>query len=266
MQDAIKKGPEFFQNLDVKLRPIAPFIQKPKLPRAIRQKVLDKLTGQHLSLETVLHTNSTTNNETTVSPPSAGAGAAGDVNVSLEQRAIAAAVEQEADIYNRCSSAQVYQNLAARCSALDWRKEVRAAAEAEQAYEDLLTVQRQEEGREATEGGRKRKKSRLNSSSTEVGNGSNGKTKLVESDLAWDHAKPDKTDDILHQQLRRRVMQALESCPKWSLLPIDQRVATVERCTLKITNSGGDLKRIEDTALQRLAMQYIDFMLKNTKT
>lgn len=293
LQAAIKRGPEFFKAIPVALCPIAPFIRvRPKLPRAIRQKVLNKLTEQFLALEAVLM-NHTDTSEEVPSPSSIAA------DVALVKRSVAAAVEQEADMYERCDSAQVYQNLAARCSALDWRTEVRAAAEAERAYEDLLAVQRLEEkrgkeGGEAGEGGGQRKRSKIDGDGRkysaiinqnpqlEVGRftvaatatNSAQQTPLLESDLDWDRAKPEISEDIqeLHQELRRRVVQALENCPKWSLLTVDQRVATVERCTLKVkkesrgSNNNNNNESIEDTSLQRLAMQYIDFMIKKSKT
>jgi hypothetical protein len=267
LRAAIKRGKEFFIAVDVTLRPIAPFIRiRPKVPRVVRQKVIDKLTGEHLALESVLNTD----NEALLSPASTAADAA------LVQRAIAAAVEQEADMYERCSSAQVYQNLASRCSALDWRKEVRTAAAAEKAYEALLAAQRVEEKRDLDKGKdeKERKKPRMIETKKEThynpittttdpltrSNNLKNTTKLIETDLNWDQANPDRSDDIKRRKLRRRVIQALENCPKWSLLTVDQKIETVERCTLKII----DTKRIEDTSLQRLAMEYIEFMIKKT--
>ena len=309
LQAAIKRGPEFFQAISVTLRPISPFIRvRPKLPRAMRQKVLDRLTGQHLALEAVLSnglggtaTEAPEAHNEALSPSSLA------TDSCLVQRCIAAAVEQEADMYDRCSSSQVYQNLASRCTALDWRKEVRAAAEAEKAYENLLAVQRTEdENKKEEEGKRQRKRSKIehhrevvntntvnNGSATLIGAKKNKTdsasfaataTKtlnplnyesikqqgpLVESDLDWYYAKPDTSDEIQRQKLRQRVMQALESCPNWKVLTVDERVVSVERCVLKVVSStGGDIsdsKSIQDTALQRLALQYIDFMLKKRK-
>ncbi|KAG7667981.1 hypothetical protein Ndes2526B_g01600 [Nannochloris sp. 'desiccata'] len=263
LQAAIKRGPEFFKAIPVALCPIAPFIRvRPKLPRAIRQKVLNKLTEQFLALEAVLM-NHTDTSEEVPSPSSIAA------DVALVKRSVAAAVEQEADMYERCDSAQ------------------------------RLEEKRGKEGGEAGEGGGQRKRSKIDGDGRkysaiinqnpqlEVGRftvaatatNSAQQTPLLESDLDWDRAKPEISEDIqeLHQELRRRVVQALENCPKWSLLTVDQRVATVERCTLKVkkesrgsnnnnNNNNNNNESIEDTSLQRLAMQYIDFMIKKSKT
>jgi hypothetical protein len=288
LQAAIKRGPEFFHAIPVTLRPIAPFIRvRPKIPRAIRQKVLDKLTGQRLAIEAVLMNHTDTSKEV-LSPSSVA------IDVALVKRSVAAAVEQEADMYGRCNSPQVYQNLAARCSALDWRTEVRAAAEAEKAYEDLLAMQRLEEERveeegEGRESERKRKRSKVEledrnniatiddnpqlkigkftTTATAIPPNSKQQAPLVESDLEWNHVEPNTSENV--QELRRRVIYALENCTKWSMLTVDQRVDAVKRCTLKVkerTGGGITIESIEDTALQRLAMQYIDFMIKKSTT
>jgi len=197
-------------------------------------------------------------------------------------------------MYEQCASVQVYQNLAARCSALVWRSEVRAATAAENAYEELLAMQKSEDKRVKDEGAggknevqKKKRKIEIedtnnvatinNKSQLEVerftvavgGIAPNAKQQalLVESDLDWNESKPDKSKNV--QEIRRCVMHALENCPKWSLLTVDQRVDCVERCTLKVNRSSdgsNNIDSIDDTALQRLARQYIHFMIRKSKT
>lgn len=48
---AIKRAPAFFSAVDVKFRPRAPFIVRPRMPRVARQRLVDKLFGEHLALE-----------------------------------------------------------------------------------------------------------------------------------------------------------------------------------------------------------------------
>ena len=281
LQAAVKNGPSFFQAIDIKRRPIAPFINRPKLPRAHRQKCLDKLTGQHLALAAALA-------DPEMSPENAAADA------TLLDQSITSAVEQEADIYNRCSSGQLYQNLAARSSALDWRSEIRAEKDAEKAYATLLQTQSHQEQEESAPRLKKKRKIDVDNNNNSanyrqfktstadprssvsneptslvnedgVGAQKNKISKsqpqlLVEADLDWDNAKPSNEDAIALKEVRRRVLNILEICCGWNTLTPEEKITAANRCTDKI-----DGKPCSDEALQRLGGEYIRFLLKKRK-
>lgn len=276
LQTAIKQGPSFFQAIDVKLRPIVPFINRPKLSRNLRQKCLDKLTGQHLALAAALADSDKISPETAAS------------DETLVDQCIASAIEQETDIYNRCASGALYQNLAARSTGLDWRNEVRAAAEAEKAYDTLLQTQKQQELEENEP--RAKKKARIdnntnnsnnamdkqgvgamsskNGAPSDSGPHGNASTQLqhpaapslalVEADLEWDKATTATDDD---KEVRRRVLNILEGCSGWKGLTTEERVTATNRCTDKIAG-----KPCTDEALQKLTSEYVKFLIKKRKS
>lgn len=229
----------------MKHRPLAAFINRPKLPRALRQKVLDRLTGQHLAMAVAL-------------AGSAAAPAAAAADAALLERAVASAVEQEADIYARCASAQAYANLAARSSALEWRSDVRAAAAAQAAYEELLRAQAAEERDREREQGRGKKRQKTGGGDKASGGIAQqpAEAGLHETDLDWASAKPDPAEVTAVKQLRRRVVAALEAAPGWGGLTAEERVAVAHRCTAKVRGSGAP---VDDKGLRRLAEQYIKF-------
>ena len=273
LKAAMKRNHEFFNALDIKVRPIAPFIQKPKLPRTVRQKVLDRLTGQHLAVAAALSVE-----KEDMTPEAAAK------NKSFYATAIATAIDQEAELYSRCSSAQIYQNLAARTSALDWRVQC-VDKKAEDAYGVLLETQRKHET--TTMSSKKRRKIIANTTSLQQEKQQQQQQQqivgaLEDHDL-FDQRQSDNGSDAAaesvarRKDVRRRVLHSLESVPKWTELSAEERVEVVDRCTAKVVEQQGEeesfLKGQSDSAsveidvdeLQKLTRRCVDHYLSKKR-
>jgi hypothetical protein len=231
---SLKKGGTFLAKLPKMLRPIAPFVVHPKIPRVARQKALDKLAGQYLAL--LAHRKGCNDVDNAVN------------DEDIFTRALQRAREQEQDIYSRCSSGQVYQNLAARANALDWERTV-----AEQSYKRTLEVEA------ATHSLNKRlkteKKDLLQSENEEhhaLPPPSNPqRLVLEEADLDWDGRSASMENDSekqgLRRKLRRNIVDILEKVPGYLALSAEERVVVVDRCTertlsehLELDNEDGE--------------------------
>ena len=281
LKAAMKRNHEFFNALDIKVRPIAPFIQKPKLPRTVRQKVLDRLTGQHLAVAAALSVE-----KEDMTPEAAAK------NKSFYATAIATAIDQEAELYSRCSSAQIYQNLAARTSALDWRVQC-VDKKAEDAYGVLLETQRKHET--TTMSSKKRRKIIANTSDTtslqqqkqekqqQQQQQQQQRVGALEDYDLFDQRQSDYGNDAAaesvarRKDIRRRVLHSLESVPKWTELSAEERVEVVDRCTAKVVEQQGEeesfLKGQSDSAsveidvdeLQKLTRRCVDHYLSKKR-
>ncbi|PRW33151.1 methyltransferase TARBP1 [Chlorella sorokiniana] len=131
-----RRGAEYLTAVDVKQRPLVAYLARSKIPRINRQTVLNKLAGEHLALA----------GAATCSPALEPAAAA--ANLQLRKAAFDAALAQELELFRRCGSAQVYQNLAARTSATQWPRpggiDAQQAQQAQEAQQAQAAGQRGE--------------------------------------------------------------------------------------------------------------------------
>jgi hypothetical protein len=228
--------------LDVKLRPIAPFINKAKLPRTLRQKTIDRLLGQHLVLKAataryVLIPSKIVKNE------------------DLVKQCTASAVEQEDALYARCVSAQMYHNLAPRETALTWQTAIqaRANAAAEDAYKAVLEA---EDPRLAKRRRRTVKDAEKDASAIAMEKERSVESKLEEIDLDWAKATSDEhREETEHRTIRRRMISLLEELAGWQNLSPEERVSAADDCTASVMAR-------QETFLDRLAYDVSDSYMK----
>jgi len=250
---ALKSGAALFAALDVQHRPIAPFINRPKLPRAHRQKLLDKLVGEHLCLAAIL----------------AGTGdnaAAAAADEELRKASFEKAIAQEAELYAACSSAQIYQQRAAKMSALDWHKVLQAKAEEE--YEAALIEERKRKAAPTkTAHGLQGKRHKGASSKFQSSDGKDsgeggGRAQLVEEDLDWAAAAQEsaKAAEERRRRIRRKVVAAMESVEECKGLSAEDKVRLADRCCDKAVLETEEGLEPAHTSLQRLVGDYARYL------
>jgi len=103
---AIKRAPKYLSVCPPGKIPLASFINKAKFPRKFRNTLLRKLFGEHLALLAA--------ENNWLAPHEAVK------RDDLIEVATRLALEQEMEVYSKCQSGGVYQNFAAKCSALQY--------------------------------------------------------------------------------------------------------------------------------------------------
>ena len=235
-EEAMKNHRSYFDAVDLTSRPIAPFINRSKFPRVLRQRYLDRLVGQHLALAAC-----------TANPCMPPQEVAADGNLVTE--IIDYAKQQESELFSRCSNqAQVYQNLAARESALDYVLGGDARRGQLDAYKAILVAGRQWD---KTIDSKKRNTASGNGSEEQLMMEKQRKVKvkvktpaeLLEADLNWD-VNPIETrkkglSDDDRKYIKQQVIKNLESQNEWALLSIEERIQYVDKYMGKIFSELG---------------------------
>lgn len=244
----------------------------------MRQKALDKLLGQHLALAAV----------------SSGLGDNPGVAAATERvrnDALVAAVEQEEGLYQQCSIAQTYQNIAARATALDWKTRLNAVKEAQ--YEQALAEEsRKKRSTTRAEHGCHSKKSRpapkeqaaiekIVLENTAEDGCSPAAVKeglplaLLEEDLDWGQALPEGAAEVSAGRpwVRRRIVDAMEDVDECKELSPEDRLLTANRCCDKVLRKWeeeGGRKEAQErlsapSALRTLVKEYARYVLNKKK-
>jgi hypothetical protein len=266
-----RRGPEFLAAVPLPHRVMAPFINRPKLPRVMRQRVTDRLVGQHLALEALR-----------LGRLDDAAAVAGDEG--CRRRAVERAVAQEAEVYARSASWQVYSNLAARCQAAADDPGGGGAAQADPEIEYRERLQNEAAAtRNAREAEAQRGRGRgrgvkrglpppPSPGTAAAAAAPRQAAPLEEDDLNWAAAEPEVDQGAAaayRRQVRQRVADELAALPAAAALAPEERVAVADRCADKVAlqydaNGGGARAPAPPSgrALSALVASYVDYVSK----
>lgn len=223
----MKSHRSYFDEVELKLRPIIPFINRSKFPRVVRQRYLDRLVGQHLALAA-----------TKTDPPTHPRQVA--ANKDLVAEVIEYAKKQESELFDRSSNqVQVYQNLAARESALDYVLEANALRGQQAAYKAVLAA-----GRLWDKMAESKKRDTMTTGNDQFTAKKKKKLEtqqLQEADLDWDvnHTAVSSGNGISDEDrkyIKQQVIKDLEQRKEWALLSIEERIDIVEKYMSKVTS------------------------------
>lgn len=205
-----KLGPTFFSALDIQHRPVAPFINRgSKIPRSIRQKVLDRLVAQHLAL-TAMQTGLEKTPQALVRDD------------GLRQHAISLAIAQEKELYDASASGSVYSVKASQGKVFAW---VKKKEEEERNKLDVSKIHPSSPSEHLT---KKRKRNTTDGSNTQ-----HNQSEIEEADLPWDKALPTSITDT--RDIRSRVIKAIDKNSRcMDELDAEDRVTIADACTRKI--------------------------------
>ena len=268
LADAVKKWRMYLSALSPHERLQAPFIPRPKLPRASRQKVIDKLSGQHVAMAAVR------------------SGIGDDVEkVVADKELVAGALElatsQELDLYERCPSAQMYSNLAAQTSALHWEEVVSKRNYKRKLEEEKAARQRTgdrvskspNKGMGTSEG--------IDAASSAIPDSSKRPkvTSHIEEvdifdeapDSSMDLTKQEKACEQLRRQLRRQIVDLMDEDVACTELIPEERQLVVERCLEQVfqnpnkTFDHGDMHNHLDDIKNLLSHIADDILMRRCK-
>lgn len=194
-------------------------------------------------------------------------------NEELVRHCTASAIEQEGALYARCVSAQMYQNLAPRETALTWQatQQARADAAAENAYKAVLEA----EDPRSTKRRRRTAEADKDGMMAAIGKDAMEKERsaalqLEEADLDWAQAtKDEQREENERRSIRRRMILLLEGLADWQDLSPEARVTATDDCTAKVMarqevllgSLAGDPPDVSDVYMNEVGACYIKDLL-----
>ena len=269
LEKASKRWKEYVGALPPQLRPQAPFIPRPKLPRALRQKVIEKLLGQHLAILGVRNYGRDDPEE-----------AVSDQKIVSE--ASEQAISQELELYQRCSSAQIYSNLAAQTSAMQWEEILRKKRYKrkldEEATARAVSNNKGEKQHRKIENEKNVKQRKVDNVGTDDkkstnSNKTSSKIACIEEEDLFDHLQgaqskvPREEEEAIILRIRRQVVRLMDDISNCEALIPEERQLLVETCIERKRHSihksnGADIVLDRDDEMKPLISEIADDILK----